>query len=105
MKNTYLNLIEQSFKFPQEGFDLSNGFLTFHGVSLQKLIQKHGSLESYLDSMEWITKLACIQAKPKYATFVLDQFQYKAAQDMFLDGSPQTLYDSTSVDKRVKYDR
>lgn len=43
MKNTYLNLIEQSFKFPQEGFDLSNGFLTFHGVSLQKLIQKHGT--------------------------------------------------------------
>ncbi len=43
MKNTYFNLIEQSFKFPQEGFDLNNGFLTFHGISLEKLIQKYGT--------------------------------------------------------------
>ena len=43
MKNSYSNLIKQSFKFPQEGFDLNNGFLTFHGVSLQALIKKHGT--------------------------------------------------------------
>ncbi|MDG2344215.1 MAG: arginine decarboxylase [Flavobacteriales bacterium] len=43
MKNSYSNLIKQSFKFPQEGFDLNNGFLTFHGVSLQKLIKKYGT--------------------------------------------------------------
>jgi arginine decarboxylase len=43
MKNTYFNLIDQSFYFPQEGFDLRDGFLTFHGVSLKYLIEKHGT--------------------------------------------------------------
>jgi arginine decarboxylase len=43
MKNTYFDLIEQSFYFPQDGFDLKNGNLTFHGVSLKYLIEKHGT--------------------------------------------------------------
>lgn len=43
MKNTYFDLIEQSFYFPQEGFDLKDKFLTFHGVSLKYLIEKHGT--------------------------------------------------------------
>lgn len=43
MKNTYFNLIEQSYYFPQEGFDLRDDFLTFHGVSLKYLIEKHGT--------------------------------------------------------------
>lgn len=43
MRNTYFDLIEQSYYFPQEGFDLRDGFLTFHGVSLKYLIEKHGT--------------------------------------------------------------
>lgn len=43
MKNKYFDLIEQSFYFPQDGFDLRNGRLTFHGVSLKHLIEKHGT--------------------------------------------------------------
>lgn len=43
MKNTYFDLIEQSYYFPQDGFDLRNGNLTFHGVSLKHLIEKHGT--------------------------------------------------------------
>lgn len=43
MKNTYFDLIEQSYYFPQEGFDLRDGELTFHGVSLKYLIEKHGT--------------------------------------------------------------
>lgn len=43
MKNTYFDLIEQSYYFPQEGFDLRDGSLTFHGVSLKHLIKKHGT--------------------------------------------------------------
>ncbi|MEQ9188607.1 MAG: arginine decarboxylase [Cryomorphaceae bacterium] len=43
MKNTYFNLIDQSFYFPQEGFDLRDDFLTFHGISLKHLIEKHGT--------------------------------------------------------------
>jgi len=43
MKNTYFDLIEQTYYFPQEGFDLRDGNLTFHGVSLKHLIEKHGT--------------------------------------------------------------
>ncbi|MBT4970028.1 MAG: arginine decarboxylase [Bacteroidetes bacterium] len=43
MKNTYFDLIEQSYYFPQEGFDLREDYLTFHGVSLKYLIEKHGT--------------------------------------------------------------
>ncbi|MBN2668254.1 MAG: arginine decarboxylase [Bacteroidales bacterium] len=43
MKNTYFDLIDQSFYFPQEGFDLRDGNLTFHGISLKHLIEKHGT--------------------------------------------------------------
>ena len=43
MKNTYFDLIEQSYYFPQEGFDLRDNFLTFQGISLKYLIEKHGT--------------------------------------------------------------
>ena len=43
MKNTYFNLIDQSFYFPQEGFDLRDDNLTFHGISLKHLIEKYGT--------------------------------------------------------------
>lgn len=43
MKNTYFDLIDQSCYFPQEGFDIKDGYLTFHGVSLKYLIEKYGT--------------------------------------------------------------
>lgn len=43
MKNSYYELISQNYNFPQEGFDLSDGHLTFHGVNIKKLIDKYGS--------------------------------------------------------------
>jgi arginine decarboxylase len=43
MKNTYFDLIDQSYYFPQEGFDLKDGYLTFYGVSLKHLIEKYGT--------------------------------------------------------------
>lgn len=43
MKNTYFDLIEQTYYFPQEGFDLRNNNLTFHGISLIHLIKKYGT--------------------------------------------------------------
>jgi len=43
MKNTYQNLIEQTYYFPQEGFDKRDGFLTFYGISLKYLIGKYGT--------------------------------------------------------------
>ena len=43
MRNTYFDLIEQTYDFPQEGFDLRNGYLFFNGVSLKYLIEQHGT--------------------------------------------------------------
>lgn len=43
MKNTYFDLVEQSYYFPQDGFDLHDGYLTFHGISLKYLINKYGT--------------------------------------------------------------
>ncbi len=43
MKNTYFNLVDQTFYFPQEGFDLRDDQLTFHDISLAHLIEKYGT--------------------------------------------------------------
>ncbi len=43
IKNTYFDLIDQTYYFPQEGFDLRNDYLTFHGISLKYLIEKYGT--------------------------------------------------------------
>ena len=43
MKNTYFDLIDQTYFFPQEGFDIKDGYLYFHGVSLQHLIEEYGT--------------------------------------------------------------
>jgi arginine decarboxylase len=43
MKNTYFQLINQTYYFPQEGFDLDRDSLTFHGISLKYLIDKYGT--------------------------------------------------------------
>ncbi|OIP02472.1 MAG: arginine decarboxylase [Bacteroidetes bacterium CG2_30_33_31] len=43
MKNSYFNLIEQSYYFPQEGFDINHEYLTFYGISLKYLIEKYGT--------------------------------------------------------------
>ena len=43
MKNSYFDLIEQSYYFPQEGFDLKDDYLSFHGISLKYLIEKYGT--------------------------------------------------------------
>ncbi|MEQ9308934.1 MAG: arginine decarboxylase [Balneolaceae bacterium] len=43
MKNTYKELIEQTYYFPQNGFELKNGYLEFNGVDLKKIIDKYGT--------------------------------------------------------------
>ena len=43
MKNTYFNLIDQTYYFPKEGFDLREGNLTFHDISIKHLIEKYGT--------------------------------------------------------------
>lgn len=43
MTNKYFDLIDQTFYFPQEGFDLEDGYLNFNGVPLIYLIRKYGT--------------------------------------------------------------
>lgn len=43
MKNTYFDLIDQTFYFPQEGFDIEQGYLMFHDIPLIHLIRKYGT--------------------------------------------------------------
>lgn len=43
MTNRYFDLIDQTFYFPQESFDIENGNLLFNGVPLKYLIDKYGS--------------------------------------------------------------
>ena len=43
MKRRYIDLIDQSFYFPQEGFEVKDGQLFFHGVDLNALIEEYGT--------------------------------------------------------------
>lgn len=63
MKNTYFDLVDQSYQFPQEGFDIEDGYLTFNGVSLKYLIDKYGTplrlmyLPKITDQIKQVRKL------------------------------------------------
>ena len=43
LANKYFDLIDQTFYFPQSGFDLENGYLTFNNIPLIHLIRKYGT--------------------------------------------------------------
>ncbi|WP_222984552.1 arginine decarboxylase [Flagellimonas meishanensis] len=43
MKTKYIDLIEQTYDFPQEEFQLNNNKLQFHGIDLSKLIEQYGA--------------------------------------------------------------
>ncbi|RMB60884.1 arginine decarboxylase [Dokdonia sinensis] len=43
MKTKYIDLIDQSFYFPQEEFTLENNALQFHGIDLMKLVEQYGA--------------------------------------------------------------
>ena len=43
MKNSYLDLVQQTFNFPQEGFDVKDDYLQFNGVDVKALIDKYGT--------------------------------------------------------------
>src|SRR5690606_17131835 len=43
MKTKYIDLIEQTYEFPQEEFKLEDNKLQFHGIDLDGLIQQYGT--------------------------------------------------------------
>lgn len=43
MNNSYYELIDQTYEFPQNGFAHNNGYLSFNDIELNELIQKYGT--------------------------------------------------------------
>ena len=43
MKNTYRELVEQTFYFPQEGFEVIDNQLHFYGIDLMEIIKQYGT--------------------------------------------------------------
>ena len=43
MRTKYIDLIEQTFDFPQREFQLEDNNLVFHGINLMELIEKYGT--------------------------------------------------------------
>jgi len=43
MRTKYIDLIDQTFDFPQDEFQLNNDELMFHGIDLMQLIKLHGT--------------------------------------------------------------
>ncbi len=43
MSNTYLDLIQQTFDFPQEGFEVKNNNLHFNGVNLMEIVGSYST--------------------------------------------------------------
>ena len=43
MNNTYRGLVDQTFDFPQDGFEVQDNYLQFNGVDIKKLIDKYGT--------------------------------------------------------------
>ncbi|WP_282055548.1 arginine decarboxylase [Maribacter luteus] len=66
MNTKYIDLIDQTFDFPQEEFSLNNDNLQFHGIPLNQLVQKYGSplkftylpkiSENILRAKNWFSK-------------------------------------------------
>ena len=43
MKTKYIDLITQSFDFPQDEFELDGEHLKFNGIDLKALVEEHGT--------------------------------------------------------------
>jgi arginine decarboxylase len=43
MENTYRDFVDQTVSFPQDGFEVQDNQLQFHGIDLMKLIEEYGT--------------------------------------------------------------
>ena len=43
MKNKYIDLVEQSFEFPQDEFRVEDGALYFHDIPMMDVIGQYGT--------------------------------------------------------------
>lgn len=62
--NKYFDLIDQSYYFPQDGFDLEKDELIFNGIPLMMLIEKYGTPFK----MTYLPKIGDQIKKPKISS-------------------------------------
>jgi arginine decarboxylase len=43
MRNRYIDLIDQTYYFPQDGFRVEDNYLRFHNIDIKKLIDEYGT--------------------------------------------------------------
>lgn len=74
MKNTYKELIEQTYYFPQNGFELDKDYLSFNKVDLKKLIDTYGTpfRLTYLPKIR-----QQVQKARQYFSNAIKEFDYK----------------------------
>lgn len=73
MKNTYFDLVDQTFDFPQDEFTLQDNCLQFHGIDLYALIKKYGTPLK----VTYLPKISQqIQAAKKYFNDAIDDLNY-----------------------------
>lgn len=74
MENNYYNLIEQTFEFPQEGFEVKDNQLYFHGIDLMAIIKQYGTplKLSYLPRIS-----EQIQKAKGYFRTAMEQYNYQ----------------------------
>lgn len=72
--NTFLNLINQSFDFPQEEFHLEDDWLKWNGVMLEKIIDQYGTPTKLLYLPKIRQQIS--RAKGYFAT-AIDQYHYQ----------------------------
>jgi hypothetical protein len=69
VQNTYTELVNQTFHFPQEDFFVKDGYLRYNNVDLKYLIEKYGTPLKYLTSpkigMQINKRSRCLQMPSK----------------------------------------
>lgn len=126
MKTKYFDLIDQTFFFPQDGFDLEDGYLEFNGIPLIHLIEKYGTplkltylpkIGSQIKKARNLFKLAmrslgyaanyhyCYCTKSSHFSYVLDEvleqgvnLEISSSFDIDLI---RRLYEQGKIDKEV----
>jgi len=74
MKNKYIDLVNQTFDFPQEEFHLKDNNLQFHGIDIMELINNYGSPLKFT----YLPQISNnIQKAKKWFTDAMHQLNYK----------------------------
>ena len=61
MKTKYIDLIEQTFDFPQQEFQVKENSLSFHGIDLMDLIQRYGTPLKFSFLPKISTNIQCVK--------------------------------------------